>query len=102
MRPPAESVRLGENPQLLSSLQGSNPIESTLPMKTFEQITDLIAAVFTGDLQPVSHCLDAGEGRFLYDLEDKCYLDLVSRDVYANNARWKRRIESLAAHQFEH
>jgi acetylornithine/N-succinyldiaminopimelate aminotransferase len=54
------------------------PIESTLPMKTFEQIADLERRYLLGTYNRYPIALMRGKGVFLYDLDDKRYLDFVS------------------------
>ena len=54
------------------------PIESRLPMKTFEQIAELERRYLLGTYNRYPIALTRGKGVFLYDLEDKRYLDFVA------------------------
>jgi acetylornithine/N-succinyldiaminopimelate aminotransferase len=54
------------------------PIESSLPMKTFEQIAELERRYLLGTYNRYPVVLTRGKGVFLYDLEDRRYLDFVS------------------------
>ncbi len=56
----------------------SLPIESILPMKTFEQIADLERRYLLGTYNRYPIVLTRGKGVFLYDLDDRRYLDFVS------------------------
>src|SRR5712675_2245106 len=59
-------------------LRGWSPIESNLPMKTFEQIAELERRYLLGTYNRYPIALTRGKGVFLYDLEDKRYLDFVA------------------------
>jgi acetylornithine/N-succinyldiaminopimelate aminotransferase len=54
------------------------PVESNLPMKTFEQIAELEKRYLLGTYSRYPIVLTRGKGVFLYDLEDRRYLDFVS------------------------
>jgi acetylornithine/N-succinyldiaminopimelate aminotransferase len=54
------------------------PVESSLPMKTFERIVDLEKSYLLGTYSRYPIVLTRGKGVFLYDLDDKRYLDFVS------------------------
>ncbi len=54
------------------------PIESNLPMKTFERIAELEKQYLLGTYNRYPVALARGKGVFLYDLEDNRYLDFVS------------------------
>jgi acetylornithine/N-succinyldiaminopimelate aminotransferase len=54
------------------------PIESSLPMKTFEQIAELERRYLLGTYNRYPIVLTRGKGVFLYDLDDRRYLDFVS------------------------
>jgi acetylornithine/N-succinyldiaminopimelate aminotransferase len=54
------------------------PIESNLPMKTFEQIAELERRYLLGTYSRYPVAFTRGKGVFLYDIEDKRYLDFVS------------------------
>ncbi len=54
------------------------PVESNLPMKTFEQIAELEKKYLLGTYNRYPIVLTRGKGVFLYDLDDKRYLDFVS------------------------
>jgi len=54
------------------------PVESTLPMKTFEQIADLEKRYLLGLIAGNPVVLTRGKGVFLYDIDDRRYLDFVS------------------------
>src|SRR5271156_6794429 len=47
-------------------------------MKTFEQIAELERRYLLGTYNRYPVCLMRGKGVFVYDLEDRCYLDFVS------------------------
>jgi acetylornithine/N-succinyldiaminopimelate aminotransferase len=53
-------------------------LESNLPMKTFEQIVELEKKYLLGTYNRYPIVLTRGKGVFLYDLDDKRYLDFVS------------------------
>ena len=53
-------------------------IESNLPMKTFEQIAELERWYLLGTYNRYPIVLTRGKGVFVYDLEDRRYLDFVS------------------------
>src|ERR1700689_1259611 len=53
-------------------------LQSNLPMKTFEQIADLEKRYLLGTYNRYPVVLTRGKGVFLYDLEDRRYLDFVS------------------------
>jgi acetylornithine/N-succinyldiaminopimelate aminotransferase len=55
-----------------------HPIESNLPMKTFEQIAELEKRYLLGTYNRYPIVLTRGKGVFLYDLDDRRYLDFVS------------------------
>src|SRR5579872_211511 len=55
-----------------------NPLQSTLPMKTFDQIADLERRFLLGTYNRYPVVLTRGKGVFLYDLDDRRYLDFVS------------------------
>ena len=55
-----------------------NPLQSTLPMKTFEQIAELERRYLLGTYNRYPVVLTRGKGVFLYDLDDRRYLDFVS------------------------
>src|SRR5579872_5088647 len=55
-----------------------NPLQSTLPMKTFEQIADLEKRYLLGTYNRYPVVLTRGKGVFLYDIDDRRYLDFVS------------------------
>src|SRR5712672_3365973 len=59
-------------------LRGWSPIESNLPMKTFEQIAELERRYLLGTYNRYPIALTRGKGVFLYDLEDRRYLDFVA------------------------
>ena len=59
-------------------LQALIPIESNLPMKTFEQIAEIEKKYLLGTYNRYRIVLTRGKGVFLYDLEDRRYLDFVS------------------------
>src|SRR5712672_3553556 len=54
------------------------PVESNLPMKTFEQIAELERRYLLGTYNRYPIALTRGKGVFLYDLEDRRYLDFVA------------------------
>jgi len=54
------------------------PVESSLPMKTFEQIADLEKRYLLGTYNRYPIALTRGKGVFLYDIDDRRYLDFVS------------------------
>src|SRR3984957_5918626 len=54
------------------------PLQSTLPMKTFEQIADLEKRYLLGTYNRYPIVLTRGKGVFLYDIDDRRYLDFVS------------------------
>jgi acetylornithine/N-succinyldiaminopimelate aminotransferase len=63
----------------LSFIGGTRlPIESTFPMKTFEQIAELERRYLLGTYNRYPVAFARGKGVFLYDLEDRRYLDFVS------------------------
>jgi acetylornithine/N-succinyldiaminopimelate aminotransferase len=62
----------------LERFQCAHPIESRLPMKTFEQIVELEKKYLLGTYNRYPIVLTRGKGVFLYDLEDRRYLDFVS------------------------
>src|ERR1700686_3323620 len=53
-------------------------IESKFPMKTFEQIAELEKRYLLGTYSRYPVAFTRGKGVFLYDLDDKRYLDFVS------------------------
>src|SRR5712672_2583909 len=59
-------------------LRGWSPIESRIPMKTFEQIAELEKKYLLGTYNRYPVAFTRGKGVFLYDLEDRRYLDFVS------------------------
>src|SRR5712672_772294 len=59
-------------------LRGWSPIESRIPMKTFEQIAELERRYLLGTYNRYPIALTRGKGVFLYDLEDRRYLDFVA------------------------
>src|ERR1700716_981593 len=62
----------------MAPLRGWSPIESRLPMKTFEQIAELERRYLLGTYNRYTIALTRGKGVFLYDLEDRRYLDFVA------------------------
>jgi acetylornithine/N-succinyldiaminopimelate aminotransferase len=54
------------------------PVKSNLPMKTFEQIAELEKRYLLGTYNRYPIVLTRGKGVFLYDIEDRRYLDFVS------------------------
>src|SRR6267154_5081646 len=54
------------------------PIESRLPMKTFEQIAELERRYLLGTYNRYPIALTRGKGVFLYDLEGRRYRDFVA------------------------
>ncbi len=54
------------------------PVESNLPMKTFEQIAELERRYLLGTYNRYPVALTRGKGVFLYDIDDRKYLDFVS------------------------
>src|SRR5579862_2682209 len=54
------------------------PIESSLPMKTFEQIAELERRFLLGTYNRYPVALARGKGVFVYDIENRRYLDFVS------------------------
>jgi acetylornithine/N-succinyldiaminopimelate aminotransferase len=54
------------------------PVKSNLPMKTFEQIAELERRYLLGTYNRYPIALTRGKGVFLYDLEDRRYLDFVA------------------------
>jgi acetylornithine/N-succinyldiaminopimelate aminotransferase len=54
------------------------PVESNLPMKTFEQIAELEKRYLLGTYNRYPIALTRGKGVFLYDIDDRRYLDFVS------------------------
>src|ERR1700722_708715 len=55
-----------------------NPLQSSLPMKTFEQIVELEKQYLLGTYNRYPVAFTRGKGVFLFDLENKRYLDFVS------------------------
>jgi len=60
------------------SSQSPIPIESNFPMKTFEQIAELERRYLLGTYNRYPVAFTRGKGVFLYDLDDRRYLDFVS------------------------
>src|SRR5271156_535155 len=54
------------------------PVESNLPMKTFEQIAELERRYLLGTYNRYPVVLTRGKGVFVYDIDDRRYLDFVS------------------------
>ena len=54
------------------------PVESNLPMKTVEQIAELERRYLLGTYSRYPIVLTRGKGVFLYDIDDRRYLDFVS------------------------
>src|SRR5271156_883202 len=54
------------------------PVESNLPMKTFEQIAELEKRYLLGTYNRYPVVLTRGKGVFVYDIDDRRYLDFVS------------------------
>ena len=54
------------------------PLQSSLPMKTFEQIAELERRYLLGTYNRYPIALTRGKGVFLYDIDDRRYLDFVS------------------------
>jgi acetylornithine/N-succinyldiaminopimelate aminotransferase len=73
-----DALPIAENPQLHFIRREFLPVESSLPMKTFEQIADLERRYLLGTYNRYPVVLTRGKGVFLYDLEDRRYLDFVS------------------------
>jgi acetylornithine/N-succinyldiaminopimelate aminotransferase len=63
---------------LSPSVSNAIPVESNLPMKTFEQIADLERRYLLGTYSRYPIVLTRGKGVFLYDIDDRRYLDFVS------------------------
>src|SRR5579863_4416643 len=66
------------NPQLRRGSLGRLPVESNLPMKTFEQIAELERRYLLGTYNRYPIVLARGKGVFVYDIENRRYLDFVS------------------------
>src|SRR5208282_1513762 len=71
-------ARIDRNPQQDVVLTPVSSVESTLLMKTFEQIVELEKKYLLGTYNRYPIVLTRGKGVFLYDLEDRRYLDFVS------------------------
>jgi len=74
----AQRIPVPEIHNCISFSRACNPVESNLPMKTFEQITDLERRYLLGTYNRYPVALARGKGVFVYDLEDRRYLDFVS------------------------
>src|SRR6266851_502918 len=75
--PLQKTQRMG-HPRVISTLECFLPVKSNLLMKTFEQIAELERRYLLGTYNRYPIALTRGKGVFLYDLEDRRYLDFVA------------------------